>query len=113
MFPGVSFEIEAPPAKAWWCLNCFPHLCSFEIEVPPAKAWWCPNCFPYLVVVKLKYHRLKRGGVRHDKTHAYRTLACNPKNAPKSTPIRMFRHAKRASKSVQLKEEFVNLSTCI
>jgi hypothetical protein len=38
---------------------------SREVEVPPAKAWWCPEEGKGLFVVeKLKYHRLKPGGVQ-------------------------------------------------
>jgi len=37
---------------------------SYEVEVPPAKAWWCPEMFGVLfLAMKLKYHRLKPGGV--------------------------------------------------
>jgi hypothetical protein len=38
---------------------------SYEIEVPPAKAWWCQRVTekPRLAV-KLKYHRLTPGGVK-------------------------------------------------
>ena len=41
--------------------------CSYEVEVPPAKAWWCAVAAALLVVMKLKYHRLKPRGVQ---THA-------------------------------------------
>jgi len=35
-----------------------------KVEPPPAKAWWCPEvCLRFVVVEKLKYHRLKPGGV--------------------------------------------------
>ena len=38
--------------------------CSREIEAPPAKAWWCVRTLLSAAVVeKLKYHRLKPGGV--------------------------------------------------
>jgi hypothetical protein len=36
---------------------------SCEVERPPAEARWCPECLLLVVVVKLKDHRLKRGGV--------------------------------------------------
>jgi len=37
---------------------------SCEVEVPPAKARWCPSNFvSRFVATKLKYHRLKPGGV--------------------------------------------------
>jgi len=39
--PRHSFEVEAPPAKAWWCPRVFIRRCSYEVEAPPAKAWWC------------------------------------------------------------------------
>ena len=58
-----SDEIEAPPAKAWWCLGVFLRMCSCEIEAPPAKAWWCLVCFFECVAMKLKHHRLQPGGV--------------------------------------------------
>jgi hypothetical protein len=40
-------------------------LCSYEVEVPPAKAWWCPEAKreAAFVAVKLKDQRLKPGGV--------------------------------------------------
>jgi hypothetical protein len=39
-------------------------VCSCEIEGPPAEAWWCPHRAGIgFVVVKLKDHRLKPGGV--------------------------------------------------
>jgi hypothetical protein len=39
-------------------------MCSDEVEVPPAKARWCliMSWWP-CVAMKLKYYRLKRGGV--------------------------------------------------
>ena len=40
--------------------------CSYEVEVPPAKAWWCPEVQrESSVATKLKHHRLKPGGVHH------------------------------------------------
>src|ERR1043166_1397062 len=39
-------------------------MCSYEIEVPPAEARWClADLAQECVVMKLKYHRLKPGGV--------------------------------------------------
>jgi len=40
---------------------------SWEVEVPPAKAWWClTGSKNVIVAMKLKYHRLKPGGVSQD-----------------------------------------------
>jgi hypothetical protein len=62
----VRLEVEVPPSKAWWCPGSLSRLVySFEIEVPPAKAWWCPgSCRVLFLALKLKYHRLKPGGVQ-------------------------------------------------
>jgi len=39
-------------------------MSSYEIEVPPAKAWWClADLAQECLVMKLKHHRLKPGGV--------------------------------------------------
>jgi len=33
-----SYEIQVPPAKAWWCFRGEDAVCSYEIDVPPLKA---------------------------------------------------------------------------
>jgi len=53
---------QTPTHTGRWC---HATVCSFEIEVPPAEAWWCPGAGEkILVALKLKYHRLKAGGVQ-------------------------------------------------
>jgi len=39
LFACCSYEVEVPPAEAWWCPRAgFGCFCSYEVEVPPAEA---------------------------------------------------------------------------
>src|SRR6185295_17891068 len=71
----TPFTSWTPPGFSRWYFNFIAKTESVrfdntkrscEIEEPPAKAWWCRSySAARFVVVKLKNHRLKPGGVGH------------------------------------------------
>ena len=73
-------NVGTPPGFSRWYFNFIAtpleHLSvAQKLKYHRLKPGGVPTFFPIFVVVKFKDHRLKPGGVRHDKTDAYRTLS--------------------------------------